>query len=196
MKTRYFAILATLAFLGSSVPAFAAPPDACDPWPQCKNGDGDDLGPTIGVHGHGSPDPLGGPLWAPTDDLSTCVLQKRPGKSLSGAFPRHDLCATLMTDTADAIRDDIILIVHTTNQGVVLGVEVQGQDFIGGDGIVHITDVMIPVSVDSNPDGTMVIHVHADNVNLYKCDTHTLKQKTVCIIPAGIFALHDLVYSP
>ena len=199
MKTRYLVLLAVLAFLGFSTPAFAPPPGACNDWPQCNKDDGSSGGNTpqvIGVHGHGSPDPMGGPLWAPTDNLSTCVLQKNSGKSLSGAFPRHALCATLTTNTADAIRDDIILIVDIDNRGVVLGIEVQGQDFIGGDGIVHITDVMVPVSVDNNPDGTIVIHVHADNVNLYKCDTHVLKQKSICDILVGFFALHDLVYTP
>ena len=32
-------------------------------------------------------------------------------------------------------------------------------------------------------------------VNLYKCDTHLLKRKSVCNIPSGIIALHDLVYT-
>ncbi len=42
MKTRYLAILATLTFLGFSAPAFAPPPGACTPWPECKDGDGGD----------------------------------------------------------------------------------------------------------------------------------------------------------
>ncbi|MEE8338902.1 MAG: hypothetical protein V3R56_02090 [Xanthomonadales bacterium] len=39
MKTRCLTILTTLAFVGFSVHAFAAPPGACSPWPSCKSGD-------------------------------------------------------------------------------------------------------------------------------------------------------------
>ena len=197
MKTRYLALLTALAFLGFSVSAAAHDCSRhSDPNHKHCSGGGPNNGTpqVIGVHEHAGPDAPVAPLWAPTDILDTCVLQKFSGKSLGGAFPRHDLCATLMTDTT-MIKDDIILIVHTSNRGVVLGVEVQGQDIIGLDGIVHISGLMVPESVDNNPDGSMVIHVHADMVNLYKCDTHILKQKSICDIPAGVFALHDLVYS-
>jgi hypothetical protein len=157
-------------------------------------GGGGDSSEVIGVHGDvGGTDP-DAPLWAPTDVLATCVLQKNSGKSLSGAFPRHAECATLMT-TGDAIGDDIIIVVDTDNRGEVLSVQVQGQDTIGADGIVYITDLMTPVRVDNNSDGNMVIHVHADNVNIYRCDTHVLKQKSICNTPSGIFAIDDLVYS-
>ena len=175
----------------------AGEPKPHGPNGSCDNdgsGSGGNIPQVIGVHEHDNLGLPGAPLWAPTDILDTCVLQKNSGKSLGGAFPRHDLCATLMTDTT-MIEDDIILIVHTSNRGVVLGVEVQGQDTIGLEGIVHISGLMVPESVGNNPDGSMVIHVHADMVNLYKCDTHVLKQKSICDIPAGVFALQDLVYS-
>lgn len=177
--------------------------DAADP--DCEDvgggggGTGGNVPQKIGVHQDPS---LGLPadLWQPTDLLMDCVMQKNSGNSLSGSFPRHDPCATLKTDigamVADALRDDIIVVVTTNKQGQVLGVQVQGQDFIGADGIVHISEVMTPTSVVNNPDGTMVIHVHADDVNLLKCDTHVLKRKSVCDIPAGVFSLQDLVYSP
>lgn len=158
------------------------------------NGGNNNSSEVIGVHDDVSePDPAA-PLWAPTDALATCVLQKNSGKSLSGAFPRHDLCATLMT-TGDALTDDIIIVVDTDNRGEVLSVQVQGQDIIGANGIVYITDLMTPVRVDNNSDGNMVIHVHADNVNIYRCDTHVLKKKSICDTPSGIFAIGDLVYS-
>ena len=66
---------------------------------------------------------------------------------------------------------------------------------IGADGIVYITDLMTALRVDNNSDGNMVIHVHADNVNIYRCDTHVLKKKSICNTPSGIFAIDDLVYS-
>ena len=136
------------------------------------------------------------PLWAPTDELATCVLQKNSGNKLSGKFPRHDLCASLPDQDSPLLQDDIIIIVHSTNQGIVMGVEVHGQDVIGTVGIVHISGVMVPFDVSNNSDGNLVIHVHEDNVPLYKCDTHVLKNNSVCEDEIGNFALHDLVYKP
>jgi hypothetical protein len=200
MKIRCLVILTAISFLGFSVSILAAPPVKCDPWPQCKNDDGGSDGGNsqlIGVHEDLSLGDPTAPLWAPTDALSTCLMQKNSGKSLGGAFPRHDLCAALPGDNASAIlRDDIIVIVHTSNRGVVMGVEVQGQDYIGSVGLVHVTDLMVPAAVDTSPDGSMVIHVHADNVNLFECDTHVLKKQSICDKQVGTFALDDLVYSP
>ena len=167
--------------------------------PHCTGSGGGDGGgdkdtTVIGVHADNTVSNSGAPVWAPTDTLNTCVLQKGPANGLSGAFPRHDLCATLIT-TGDALTDDIIIIVNKDKRGNVLWVQVQGQDLIGDDGIVYISDELAPISVVNNPDGTMVIHVDAPTVRLYKCDTHLLKKKSVCNIPSGIFALHDLLYT-
>lgn len=165
----------------------------------CNGGTGGNAGneqQIIGVHRDISLRRPKASLWAPTDALSSCVLQKNSGKSLSGAFPRHELCASLPDDASPLLRDDIIIIVHTTNRGVVLGVEVQGQDWIGSVGLVHISEVMVPNSVGIDSDGNLVIHVHSDNVPLYQCDTHVLRNKSLCDVLVGHFALHDLVYSP
>ena len=209
--SRFLLAVLFLVILGYSVPAYAPPKcGGANPPPACDKDDGETGGNVpqiIGVHRHdGLADPAS-PLWAPTDIPTNneplefnCVMQKNSGKSLSGVFPRHDLCATLMTEIAvviaAALRDDIIVVVTTNNRGEVLAVQVQGQDFIGGGGIVHISDVMVPMGVGNDADGNMVIHVHADDVDLLKCDTHVLKRKSVCIIAAGKFSLHDLVYSP
>ena len=162
--------------------------------PHCSGSGGNDSSQIIGVHDDGSEPEPAAPLWAPTDVVATCGLQKNSGKSLSGAFPRHALCATLTT-TGDALTDDIIIVVDADNRGEVLSVQVHGQDIRGDDGIVYITDLMTPLRVDNNSDGNMVIHVHADNVNIYRCDTHVLKKKSICNTPSGIFAIDDLVYS-
>jgi len=152
----------------------------------------------IGVHKHTYVDGgLSAPLWAPTDTLSGCVLQKNSGKSLSGAFPRHELCASLPEEGVNAIlEDDIIIIVETSNRGEVLSVEVQGQDSIGTVGIVHVSELMMPISVESFLDGSLIIHVHSNNVPVYQCDTHVLKKQSNCSTLVGEFALDDLVYSP
>ena len=184
-------------------PASAAKPGAnCDPdnppvHPSCKvdggDGGGDTTTEVIGVHEHSGY--MSQYLWAPTDALNNdCLMTKNSGNSLSGRFPRHDLCATLTT-SGDSLGDDIVVIVNADRRGNITGVQVQGQDEIGPDGIVYVSETMGGVSVDSNDDGNMVIHVHADNVQLYKCDTHVLKKKSNCDNPSGIFSLHDLVYS-
>ena len=189
-----------LVTLGYAIPAYA-PPKCGGPNepPACNKDDGDTGGNTaqiIGVHDDLTPpnDATAAPLWAPTDADPNCVLTKNTGKGLSGAFPRHDPCAILIT-TGDALGDDIIIVVDADNRGNILTVQVQGQDMIGLDGTVYITDLMKPAFVDTNSDDNMVIHVHADNVNIYRCDTHVLKKKSICDIPSGIFALDDLVYS-
>ncbi len=178
--------------------AFAAPPDCKGKNKGAEGCDGgsDDGGTNtpkvIGVHKH---DRIGGQfVWAPTDTLASCVLQQNSGNSLSGAFPRHAECAALIT-SGDALTDDIIIVVDTDKQGMVVGVQVQGQDVIGAEAFVYISDIVVPYSVVKNDDGTMIIHVDAQNVTLYKCDTHVLKRKSVCTEVRGIFALHDLVYS-
>ncbi len=162
-------------------------------------GGGDDSSQVIGVVDDDNVSDPQAPLWAPTSESPVCLMQKGPGKSMSGAFPRHDLCATLYTEISGVIvptlHDDIIVIVAADNHGVVQTVQVQGQDFIGSIGIVHISDLMVPSSVDNNPDGSMVIHVHSDDVQMNKCDTHVLKQKSVCTIDAGLFAIDDLLYT-
>lgn len=168
------------------------PNDSCD---DSGSNSGGNTPQVIGLHRHTYTG--GAPIWAPTDASPGCVMQKNSGKSLSGAFPRHELCASLPEDNDNAIlRDDIIVIVQTSNRGEVLSVEVQGQDYIGTVGIVHISDVMAPLSVESFADGSMVIHVHANNVGLYQCDTHVLKKQSNCDQKVGEFALDDLFYSP
>ena len=194
--------------LGYVNPASAGKPvKNCDPdegpvHASCKDdggGGGDDSLQVIGVVDDDNVSDPQAPLWAPTSESPVCLMQKGPGKSMSGAFPRHDLCATLYTEISGVIvptlHDDIIVVVAADNHGVVQTVQVQGQDFIGSIGIVHISDLMVPSSVDNNPDGSMVIHVHSDDVQMNKCDTHVLKQKSVCTIDAGLFAIDDLLYT-
>ena len=192
-----------LVTLGYAVPAYAPPKcDGVDDPPACNKGDGGTGGnvpQVIGVHEHANVS-KSAPLWHPTDtpDAVTrdlCLMTKSSGSSLNGAFPRHDLCATLTTDMDLFISDDIVIVVNA-HRGVVQDVQVQGQDVIGFEGLVHISDVVTVDSVDRDADGNVaVIHVHADHVNLHRCDTHVLKQKSVCDFLAGEFSMHDLVYS-
>ena len=167
--------------------------------PHCAVDDGsggDSSSQEIGIHDDTSHPETNAVLWAPTDASPACVLQKGPGNSLSGAFSRHDMCATVYKEgNLSMLGDDIVVLVSKDKRGAVLGVQVQGQDVIGSIGVVHVSDVMVPSSIVNNPDGTMVIHVHSDDVHMFKCDTHVLKKKSVCTIDVGTFAIDDMVYS-
>ena len=185
-----------------SLVAIAAPPGSCLPWPECKNDDGGG-----GTGGNGTPQVVAvrsdgalpapsSTLYAPWDADPNCVAQKYSGNSLGAAFPRHDLCATLITTSAASLTDDIILIVDKNNQGDPTAVTIQGQDVRGADGIVHTSAMMVPESTGTNTDGNFVIHVHADGVTLFKCDTHVMKKKSICDLDVGTFAVDDLVYIP
>jgi hypothetical protein len=112
-------------------------------------------------------------------------------------FPRHDLCATLTTTTSDTIEDDIIIYVSRDKKsGDVVSAHVEGQDTIGSEGLMHKSDEMVPLKVTNHPDGSFTVHLHADKVMLWKCDTHLSKPQSVCIDPKGMFAIDDLYYFP
>jgi hypothetical protein len=135
-------------------------------------------------------------LYQPTDPYPSCVAGTN---GLNVVFPRHDLCATLTTTTSDTIADDIKIIVsRDKNSGEVVSARVQGQDTIGSEGLMHISDEMVPapLKVTNHPDGSFMVHLHADEVRLWKCDTHLLKHQSVCTDPKGMFAIDDLYYFP
>ncbi len=70
---------------------------------------------------------------------------------------------------------------------------------IGLESLMHISDEMVtlPIDVNTEADGSFTVHLHADNVTLWECDTHLLKQRSVCdIYRKGEFAIDDLYYFP
>ena len=192
-----------LAILGYSVPAYAPPKcEGANPPPACNKDDGgDETGgngtpQAVAVRSDGAPPAPSSTLYAPWDADPNCVAQKNSGNSLGAAFPRHDTCATLFTTGGASLTDDIILIVDKNNRGDPTAVTIQGQDFRGADGIVHTSQMMVPESTGTDADGHFVIHVHADGVTLFKCDTHVMKKKSICDLDVGTFTVDDLVYIP
>ncbi len=110
-------------------------------------------------------------------------------------FPRHDLCATLTTSLG-SLTDDIIIQTVTNRSGDVIGVQVTGQDFIGEDGIAHESDVLLVTPIVM-PDGLgFILHVHADDVLLWKLDTHRPRKNSKRVESVGTFSLGDMIYSP
>ena len=94
------------------------------------------------------------------------------------------------------LTDDIVIFVETNKAGEILKVMVSGQDLIGSEGIYHQSDAMDVMSVETFADGRFTVHVHADGVKLWECDTHVLRKKTICNQEQGTFALDDLTYTP
>jgi len=114
-------------------------------------------------------------------------------------FPRHDICATLTTTSGHTIADDIkILVTRDKKSGQVVSAQVKGQDVIGLVGLMHISNEMVtaPIDVSTEAGGSFTVHLHADDVILWECNTHLLKHKSVCVINRGTFAIDDLFYFP
>lgn len=131
-----------------------------------------------------------------------CEAQASSIKNLWAYFPRHTTCATLITSSGYLIADDIVIRVKIEKKKAgalpkVISVQVIGQDMDGAEGLIHQSDVRTNIeSVESIGGGSFVIHVHENNVPLWKCDGHLLKGQTTCEEPAGTFAIHDMVYTP
>lgn len=110
-----------------------------------------------------------------------------------------DSCATLQTSDGTFITKSRYLNVLKDESGAIYSVWLFGQSTIDGEVRAHISDEMMlgpPLLVDSFPDGSFIIHVHATNVGLTKCDEARIKRHTVCDQSAGTFAIDDLVYFP
>lgn len=130
------------------------------------------------------------PLYLPTCSAFTRD-QKGPGVNYSAWFTRHDLCATVTTSTGYKLTDDISLRVVTDN-GVIVSVQLRGQDVIGKQGIAHETE-LVPVTPVIPVESGFILHVDVDNIPVWKLDRH-LGGKRVEIV--GYISLGDLVYSP
>ena len=106
------------------------------------------------------------------------------------------LVASLPETTADAtLIDDIVIQVETNEAGWISGVRITGQDAYGSEGVYHESDPVEPDSIETYPDGSFVVHVHADNVALRSCDTEGQGGETPCGRVVATFALDDLIYT-
>ncbi len=175
-----------------------------EPIPHGRNGSCDG-----GGNGGGKPEPLSvaviehddgssrnSTLYHPGDDNPVCLAV---AQSLNAVFPRHDLCATLTTTSGHTIADDIkILVTRDKKSGQVVSAQVKGQPEIGLESLMHISNEMVtaPIDVNAEADGSFTVHLHADDVILWECDTHLLKHKSVCDRYRGTFAIDDLFYFP
>lgn len=133
------------------------------------------------------------PTYAPTDADPDCLAQT-PAGTLVAFFPRHDLCATLITDTGYALTDDLSIQVKLDRQGRISSLFVAGQDVIGEAGIMHISDTVVfdpPVPVTREG---FVLHVDVDNLAIWMTDHHLLRNKPKKVQMVGRISLGDLIY--
>ena len=204
LSTLSLAVAIAVLALAYANPSFAG--KKCDDdstHPSCKDegGGGSDTNVPLAVavveHRDYVPDENSGPPFQPD-----CEAQASSIKNLWAYFPRHDICATLITSSGYLIADDIVIRVKIEKKKAgalpkVISVQVIGQDMDGAEGLIHQSDVITNIeSVESNGGGSFVIHVHADDVQLWKCDGHLLKGQTTCTEDAGTFAIQDMVYTP
>lgn len=136
------------------------------------------------------------PLWTPAPTQPTyspACLAETPGPGgYTALFPRHDLCATVTTSSGSQLTDEVLIQVNA-HKGFLTSVQLRGQDVIGEEGIAHESE-QIPLLPPLEPDPAgFTVHVHADNVPIWKLSRH-LGGKRVEII--GYISIADMVYTP
>ena len=130
------------------------------------------------------------PLYAPG-----CLAETFGG--YSARFERHDLCATVVTDSGYLLTDDIAFDALTDQNGHIETFQLWGQDVIGKEGIIHHSVVVTFAPPVSPSDTGFVLHVHADNLAVWKLDKHKRGGKGAKRVEiVGYISIGDLVYTP
>ena len=139
------------------------------------------------------PEGSGLPLAPPY--LPDCSAETRGG-IFSAWFERHDLCATVTTDTGKTLTDDISMHVETDEAGNIISFQLFGQDVIDRDGIMHQSEVVaISPPVVPSMDG-FTLHVDVDNLEIWKTNRHLRSNKPKLVEMIGYISICDLVYTP
>lgn len=182
MKTR--TTVGTLTLVGVLVSlAFSGPA-----WAQKGGGGGGGGKPPRVTYSIAVVNPENTLYTAPTY-LPTCTAGSAGYTAL---FDRHDLCATVTTSTGYQLTDDIIIGVNTT-KGLITSVQLKGQDVIGEEGIKHESEVWPITPPFTPPTGSFTLHVHADNLPIWKLDGHLGGERVEIV---GYISIGDMVYTP
>jgi hypothetical protein len=176
------------AILLLALPGMAVNCDKNPSHPSCSGGGTQGATYTVAVKAD--------PLWSPGPTTPTyapaCAAETPGANSYAALFPRHDLCATVTTSTGAQLTDDIVIRVPS-HQGLLTAVQLAGQDVIGEEGIAHESE-QVPLLPPLEPSPTgFTIHVHADNVPVWKLSRHTGGKRVEII---GYVSIADLVYVP
>jgi len=212
MKTQITVLLVLLLMLVS--PLALAKPDC--PHPSCKPSDDPlQLPYEVWVVADPAQDPPpSSPLYQPTDQAVTpecpshlMVAQAHSHmQNFNGLFERNQPCANLVyDDLGHFIRNISFHVTRNKKSGLIESVWFQGQARDQGtdEPFVYISEEMFAGRSSVDPevgdleDGPFLIHLHADGVQLWKCDTARLIGRTECNDPpVGTFAVDDMVYIP
>lgn len=105
--------------------------------------------------------------------------------------PGSVVCLTVVPTGSDYGLTDDILVLPKSSRGAFTSVRVWGQDVVGPDGVMHDTDpITVAVPTAGSPTG-FTLHVHADNVPVYRLSGHTGGPRVRMI---GTIAIGDIVY--
>ena len=122
--------------------------------------------------------------------------QKGPGANYTAWYPRHDLDATVTTSTGAMLTDDISIVVKTDEFGDIISIQLFGQDTIGKEGIMHETDELFLANPVTPTDLGFTLHVHEDDIEVWKLDTHVKKNNSQRVESVGFISLDDMEYDP
>lgn len=199
---RRMALFATVAALAAAPVQAVAPPDG-------KGGGGGTSNNTapkfdVWVVKHTTESTT---LWHPSDFVSSenlntgyCTGETPDSKSkdiVTIVFFYHQTCATLTTTSGATLTDDLTIRTHTNSDGDIVSIQVEGQDVIGSEGIVHQSEMIYPANAPVTPvNGIFTIEARDATVEMFKCNTHTIKRNTVCDVSVGTFAIDDVRYEP
>ena len=133
--------------------------------------------------------------WSTASDPVNCAAYApADGKGYTAKFPRHLQCVQQCWISLDGynLTDDIVLSVRT-RKGRFTGLTITGQDWIGGDGIMHESDqVPLNVPIPEDISDGFTIPVNQD-VTMHRLRGHLGGPR---VEVAGIVHIGELMYSP
>ena len=138
------------------------------------------------------------PLYQPWDWDDNCLAEAHDHSTNFDIVFLGDrefrACATLTTESGISVLPALGLhVTRDKKSGEVVSVWFQGRN--PEEELVYISDDMV-TSPHAVGDGEFIIHLHADNVVLRRCNSGNFKRNTVCDFPVGTFALDDIWYFP
>lgn len=137
------------------------------------------------------------PVWAPTSADLDCIVQTFNADGYGFGY-RHDLRGTVVTSTGVELTDDVSCSIYLDRQGRIVELKVRGQDVIGTEGIMHVSEVVHfdPPVVPPPRSEVFVLPVHVDDLPIWRTDSHTMGKKTKLVEMVGTISIGDIVYSP
>lgn len=134
--------------------------------------------------------------WSTASDPVNCAAYaSADGKNYTAQFPRHLQCVLqcwISLSGDNFLTDDIALIVRS-RKGRFIGLTIRGQDWIGGDGIMHESDqVPLDVPIPADISAGFIIPVNQD-VTIHRLKGHLGGPR---VEVAGVIHVGQLMYSP